>query len=178
MRLVWFGRALAAVAVLGLTVANTSADSVVVSGKARLNGFQEVTPKLTEGNGTFSLKVSNGTLSYTLTYSGLSSPAIMSHIHFAQPGVNGGVFLWLCGSPGFTGPAGTPVCPAGGGTVSRSGVTGADIQAIGDQNVPAGDLTAAIRLLRSGETYVNVHTVNFKGGEIRGLLKVSDESSD
>jgi hypothetical protein len=174
MKRVWIGRALAAVAVLGLTVANTSAETVVVSAKAKLSGFQESPPKLTDGNGTFSAKVSGGTLSYTLTYSGLSSPAFMAHIHFAQTAVNGGVFLWLCGSASAPGPAGTPLCPPGGGTVSRSGVTAADIQTVAGQNVTAGDFAGALRILRSGDAYVNVHTTNFPGGEIRGQVRTSE----
>jgi hypothetical protein len=179
MRLVWIGRALALVAVLGLTVANTSADTVVLSAKAKLTGFQESPPKLTDGTGTFSAKFSGGTLSYTLTYSGLSSNATQAHIHFAQPGVNGAVILWLCQTPAVTGaPAGTPMCPLAGGTVSRSGVTAADFITVGPQNFKSGDLNGFLRILRGGVAYANVHTVNFPGGEIRGLIKTNGDSED
>ena len=174
MRPRWILRSLTVVAVLALTVTVTNADESTLTLHAKLSGFKEVTPKLTAGTGTFHATVTGSTLSYRLTFSGLSSPAFMSHIHFAQPGVNGGIFLWLCGSAGAPGPAGTPTCPAGGGTVSRSGVTASDIRPVPDQNVAAGDFAGALRIIQSGDAYVNVHTVNFPGGEIRGEVKSED----
>ncbi|HEV2035358.1 MAG TPA: CHRD domain-containing protein [Candidatus Dormibacteraeota bacterium] len=188
MRLVWAGRMLAVIALLGLSVSvvTTSADEGKVSARATLSGFQENLPKLTDGTGSFSATVSSGTLSYKLTFSGLTSPAFMSHIHFGQPGVNGGVFIWLCGSAAAPGPAGTKTCPANGGTVTGT-VTAADVQSIlgtpppppsaANQNVHAGDFAGAVRILRSGDAYVNVHTTNFPGGEIRGQVTTSSNDS-
>lgn len=174
MRLKLILRSVAVVAVLGLTVAATSADEATLSMKAKLTGFQESPPKLSPSTGRFEARVIGSTISYTLTYSKLSSPAFMAHIHFAQPAVNGGIFLWLCGSTLAPGPAGTPTCPAEGGTVSRTGVTSADIQGIQGQNLTAGDFAAALTIIGGGVAYVNVHTINFQGGEIRGLVKVDD----
>lgn len=164
------------VAVLGLTVAATSADEATLSMRATLTGFQESPPKLAPSTGHFEATVTGSTLSYTLTFGKLSSPAFMAHIHFGQPAVNGGIFLWLCGTPGTptAGPAGTPACPANGGTVSRSGVTAADIQGVGAQNLAAGDFAGALSIIAAGDAYVNVHTTNFPGGEIRGAVR-SDE---
>ncbi len=169
MTLRWILRAAAVVAVLGLTVAATSADEATLSMHAKLSGFQEVTPKLSPSTGHFEATVTGLTLSYTLTYSKLSSPAVMAHIHFGQPAVNGNVFLWLCGPLG-TAPAGTPTCPANGGTVSRT-ITAADIQAIATQNLAAGDFAGALSIIAAGDAYVNVHTTNFMGGEIRGAVR-------
>jgi hypothetical protein len=174
MRLVWAGRVLAVTAILGLTVVTTSADEGNVSARAKLSGFQENLPKLTEGTGTFEATVSGGTLSYKLTYSGLGSDAFMSHIHFAQPGVNGGVFIWLCGSATAPGPAGTPTCPAKGGTVTGK-VSATAVQSLeAAQNLKAGDWAGAVRILNSGDAYINVHTTNFPGGEIRGQVKTNN----
>jgi hypothetical protein len=173
MRLLWAGRVLAVIALLGLTVVTTSADEGTVSAKAKLSGFQENLPKLTNGTGTFTARVNGGTLSYTLTFSGLSSDAFMAHIHFAQPAVNGGIFLWLCGSATQPGPTGTPTCPAAGGTVSGT-VSSAAILSIAAQNLNAGDFAGAIRILQSGDAYVNVHTTNYPGGEIRGQVKTNN----
>src|SRR5216683_2972701 len=172
MTLRWILRAAAVVAVLGLTVAATSADEATLSMRAKLTGFQENLPKLSPSTGHFEATVTGSTLSYTLTYSKLSSPAFMAHIHFGQPTVNGGVFLWLCGTPNTptAGPPGTPACPPDGGTVSRSGVTAADIQAVSGQNLSAGDFAGALAIIAAGDAYVNVHTVNFGGGEIRGAV--------
>jgi hypothetical protein len=174
MRLIWAGRVLAVIALLGLTVATTSADEGTVSARAKLSGFQENLPKLSTGTGTFTATLNGGTLKYTLTFSGLSSDAVMSHIHFGQPGVNGGVFIWLCGSAGFTGPAGTPTCPAKGGTVSGT-ATAASVQSLAPtQNLNLGDFAGAMRIIQSGTAYVNVHTTNWLGGEIRGQVKTGD----
>jgi hypothetical protein len=175
MRLKWILRSAAVIAVIGLTVVATNADEATLSMHAKLTGFQENTPKLSPSTGRFEATVTGSTLSYTLTYSALSSPAFMAHIHFGQPAVNGGVFLWLCGSAAAPGPAGTPTCPPNGGTVSRSGVTAADIQGISDQNLPAGDLAGALSIITAGDAYVNVHTTNFKGGEIRGAVRSAED---
>jgi len=171
-------RAAAVVAVLGLTVAATSADEATLSMRAKLTGFQESPPKLSPSTGHFEATVTGSTLSYTLTYSKLSSPAFMAHIHFGQPAVNGGIFLWLCGTPGTAnaGPAGTPACPPNGGTVSRSGVTAADIQGLSaSQNLGAGDFAGALSIIAAGDAYVNVHTVNFGAGEIRGAVRTEGD---
>jgi hypothetical protein len=174
MKLKWIFRFAALVAVLGLTAVATNADEGTLSLTAKLTGFQESPPKLSPSTGTFEATVIGSTLSYTLTYSKLSSPAFMSHIHFAQPAVNGGIFLWLCGSATAPGPAGTPTCPPDGGTVSRSGVTAADIQGVSAQNLTAGDFAGALRIITGGSAYVNVHSTLFPGGEIRGLVRSGD----
>src|SRR5438094_1134660 len=174
MRLRWIIRFAAVLAILGLTVVGTSANAEGRAVTAKLTGFEENTPKLTSGVGRFQATVQGSTLSYTLTYSGLSSPAFMAHIHFGQPAVNGGIFLWLCGSAAAPGPAGTPTCPPDGGTVSRSGVTAADIQGISAQNLSAGDFAGALSIIAGGDAYVNVHTTAFPGGEIRGLVRSGD----
>src|SRR5260370_33238313 len=125
MKLRWILRVAAVVAVLGLTVAATSADESTMSMHAKLTGFQESPPKLSPSTGRFEATVTGSTLSYTLTYSALSSPAFMAHIHFGQPAVNGGIFLWLCGSAPAPRPAGAPTCPANGRPASRRRVTAA-----------------------------------------------------
>jgi hypothetical protein len=140
--------------------------------EARLTGFAEVAPKLTDGTGTFTATLAGDRINYRLTYSGLSAPATVAHVHFAQRGVNGGVMAFLCGG------GGKPACPAGGGTVTGS-ITAADIQAIStpgatDQGVAAGDLAGALRVLRSGDAYVNVHSSRYAAGEIRGQVRGQD----
>jgi CHRD domain-containing protein len=178
MQLKWILRSFAVVAVLGLTVTVTNADEPTMPLHAKLTGFQEVPPKLTTGTGTFEATVTGSTLSYRLTFSRLSSDAIMAHIHFAQPAVNGGVFLWLCQSSTNPAPAlvaaKTPTCPAGGGTVSRSGVSAEDILAVSGQNVSNGEFAGIVSIIESGDAYVNVHTKNFPGGEIRGQVKAGE----
>ena len=136
---------------------------------ARLIGFAEVPSKLSNGSGTFEAALSGDQIRYRLTYSGLTAPATVAHIHFAQPGVNGGVMAFLCGG------GGKPACPANGGTVTGT-ITAADVQAINttgatDQGVAAGDFAGALRILQSGNAYVNVHSSRFTAGEIRGQVR-------
>ncbi len=169
------GKLLVAVALLALTTTAATANTSPSELRASLTGFGEVPPKLTDGFGTFKATASSDAVTFTLTYSGLTTPAFMAHLHFAQRGVNGGIFVWLCGTLG-----GKPACPAG--TTTPATVTGtftaADIRAVADQNVPAGDLAAALRVIQSGEAYVNVHTTNFPGGEIRGQVRAERSDQD
>jgi hypothetical protein len=171
-------RLLTVVGMLALVTTAASADESAANLKASLSGFNEVPPKATLGNGVFKAKASNGAIEFTMTYSGLTTPAFMAHFHFAQRGVNGGVFVWLCGKPGT--PAHQP-CPPGN-TSQRQTITGhitaADIQAVPDQNVSAMDMATAVRIIEAGDAYVNVHTSQFPGGEIRGQVSSGGGSSD
>ena len=58
---------------------------------AKLSGFQEVPPRLSNGTGRFRAVINDdNTISFSLSYSGLSGPATASHVHFGQAGVSGG----------------------------------------------------------------------------------------
>jgi CHRD domain len=169
MRLIWPIRVLALLGTLALSVSLVNANEGATKFSASMSGFNESPPILTNGTGTFHATVTATSLTYTDTFGGLTSDVQQSHIHFAQKGVNGGIFLFLCSNLG-NGPAGTPACPVHGGTVTRT-VTAADFSPVGAQNITAGDFAAALRILRSGNAYVNVHTKNFPGGEIRGQVR-------
>jgi CHRD domain len=179
MRRTWALRAVVLLAVIGLTGTAATADNGPTQFATTLSGFNEVPPILTDGHGTFHATVHGDSLTYTLQFSGLTSAPLQAHIHFAQRGVNGGIFLFLCSNLG-NGPAGTPACPADGTPVTRT-VTAADFVAIttptnpNPQNVPANDFAGAVRILRSGDAYANVHSANFPGGEIRGQIHFGDD---
>ena len=78
----------------------------------QLTSYQESAPAAisSQATGTFEVSIDDEaqTLSYTLTYSGLSAPATVAHIHFGKRAVNGGVTVFLCGTAVSPGPAGTP----------------------------------------------------------------------
>jgi hypothetical protein len=137
--------------------------------KAKLIGFQETPSILSNGTGTFTASLDPGgtSISYTETFANLSSPVIVSHIHFAEPGGAGAVFVFLCSG------GGKPTCPAGGGTVTGT-ITAADVLTVTAQGITGGDFAGLLRILKSGNAYVNVHTTNHPGGEIRGQVKVDD----
>jgi len=125
---------------------------------------------LSEGKGSLELKLDRGTqtLTYALTFSGLSAPVTQSHIHFGKEHVPGGVMVFLCTNLN-NGPAGTPACPARGGTVTGT-LSAASVIALPGQNVKAGDFDALEDALESDAAYGNIHTTNFPAGEIRGQV--------
>jgi hypothetical protein len=97
------------------------------------------------GSGTFTLQ--NSTLTFTITYSGLSGVATAAHIH---------------------GPAGTEqnappmvdLAPFNGGAFGVSGTIAGSVILTAEQKAA----------LLSGQTYVNIHTATFVAGEIRGQI--------
>lgn len=143
-------------------VPRQSLDTVGKKLKAKLDGFQQVPSLLTNGTGTFSATINSNSISYTLTYSGLSSTTTVAHIHFGQTGVNGGVIAFLCGG------GGKPACPTSG-TVTGT-ITAANIIGPADQGIALKDFAGALRAIESGNTYVNVHSKTYPMGEIRGQI--------
>jgi hypothetical protein len=132
--------------------------------EARLSGFQEVPANLSPGGGRFEARVAGDRIQFKLQYWAVTGVPLMAHIHLGQRGVNGGIFVFLCG--GTTRPA----CPPAPATIEGT-ITAADVLALPTQNLAAGDLAAALRAIRHGVTYVNVHTPNSPGGEIRGQVR-------
>ena len=165
----------AVVVVAASTLWAANADPIRL--RARLTGFQEVPPKLTNATGQFEAMVdpSRTSVSFVLRYSELTTPALFSHIHFGQPGVNGGIMVFLCNNT-TSGPQ-PRACPSRGGTISGT-FTARDVIGPGpdnpatDQGISPGNLRQVIRAILSGETYVNVHSQRFPSGEIRGKVNV------
>jgi hypothetical protein len=136
---------------------------------ARLDGFQQVPTLFSPGSGDFTATLSDDgtTLSYTLTYTGLTG-AFVAHIHLGETGTNGGVAVFLCGG------GGKPTCPTSSGTVSGT-ITAADVVGPTGQGLTAGAYANFLTALRAGATYVNVHTPGYPGGEIRGQIATGEE---
>lgn len=87
-------------------------------------------------------------VTWRLTFSKLSGRADAAHIHVGRPGKAGGVMVALCGP-------------------CRNGQRGA-----------ATITHDQLRSIRTGRTYVNVHTAKNAAGEIRGQVKASETSSN
>jgi hypothetical protein len=151
--------------------------------EARLEGFSEVPAVSTTARGSFTARlIDNGTaLSFKVTYRDLSGPPTQSHIHFGQPGVNGGISIWLCGQQ----PPATPnnptqpaVCPTGTSGEFSGVVTAANVldTASGGntQGIAAGEFGEVLRAMRAGVTYANIHTAKHPPGEIRGRITRDD----
>ena len=85
-------------------------------------------------------------LSYTLSYENLTAAPTVIHFHVGAPGASGGVDLGI---------------PVGGSPIV---VSNAAVSASAETNLLAGDW------------YVNIHTSNFGGGEIRGQVSAVPEA--
>jgi hypothetical protein len=78
--------------------------------------------------------------------------------------------VFLCSNLG-NGPAGTQACPAAGGTITGT-ITAANVTAgAAGQGIAAGEFAEFVNAIRAGATYVNVHSTNRPGGEIRAQLE-------
>jgi CHRD domain-containing protein len=129
----------------------------------RMSGYLEVPSISTTGRGKIEARINNSTsIEYKLTYSGLSGNPSVAHIHFAQPGVSGGIAAFLCGG------GGKPACPATG-SVSGT-IVAADVMAVAGQGIAATEIGELIAAMRAGFTYANVHTALYPSGEIRGQI--------
>lgn len=120
---------------------------------AKLSAAQEVPKPRRAGaaaQGSFAAALvrsgSGGTLTWKLTFRGLTGRATASHIHLGVRGRAGGVLAPICGP-------------------CRSG-------ARGSVNVNAKTIAA----LLGGTAYVNVHTARNAAGEIRGQLAKSAQA--
>ena len=117
-----------------------------------ITGAQEVPPVATAatGEGTAVISPDGSTITYIVTYSGLSGPAVAAHIHTGAVGVNGGIILPLTVGP-------SPMV----GTL-----TAADFTASGTITTFA----QAVAAIKAGNTYFNIHTAAHPGGEVRGQI--------
>jgi hypothetical protein len=135
-----------------------------------LTGYQEATPAgvSSTATGTFEATIDedSSTITFTETYTGLSGPALFSHIHFGNRYDSGGVSAFLCGG------GSKPPCPPG--TTDQATVTGtitaADVIGPAAQGIGPGDFAKLVDALRSGVAYANVHSPKFPAGEIRGQI--------
>lgn len=121
--------------------------------KGLLSGNQEVPARSTPGSGVVIAKYDVGTKTLELfgNYANLTTAIVNAHIHRGPAGANGPVFLPLAYTDSINGIV--------SGSVSLS------------QNLEDS--------LLSGNTYVNIHSRQFSGGEIRAqLVPASDGQTE
>jgi Cu/Zn superoxide dismutase len=116
-----------------------------------LNAEQETTGSTSTGSGFFSYTIEGDQLCYTLTVRDLTMAPFAAHIHIGPRNVAGPIVVGLLTPPAATS-AVSACIPAGEG----ADLTPAELAAI------AAD---------PRNYYVNVHTNNWPGGEVRGQLK-------
>ncbi|HSK56774.1 MAG TPA: CHRD domain-containing protein [Jiangellales bacterium] len=152
----------ALVAALGLAAAG-GAVGTPAAHVAPLSGAEEVpvNDSKARGIGVVKLSADGESLAYRLNVANIQN-VTQAHIHQAPPGVNGPIVAWLY----------PPAPPAqlipgrSSGTLQTGTITSADL--VGP--LAGQSLDALVAAIRSGNTYVNVHTSQFPPGEIRGQL--------
>jgi hypothetical protein len=114
--------------------------------KVSLSGAQSVPPVDTSGTGAADLTYDSATrtVTWNITYSGLSSPVTMAHFHGpAKEGQNGPVVIWL------TKQGAAPTTPVTGSATLNP---------------------EQAQQFTTGEWYINVHSQSHPAGEIRGQV--------
>jgi CHRD domain len=140
----------------------------------KLNGFNEVIggpgatslgSVSTTARGSLKLRIESNKITFRLRYRDMEGGTVsVAHIHFAQKGVSGGIIAFLCGG------GGEAACTTPNGDISGE-ITPAEIIGPIDQGIEAGSFAEAVRAIRAGAVYGNVHsTPRFPEGEIRGQL--------
>lgn len=154
--------ALLLVIVFAVSAGFASADSR--NFRAHLAGRNEVpadTGSQGQGQAIFQFSKDGAELSFKLIIANIEN-VTMAHIHLAPEGTNGPIVLWLRPS------APPPQLIPGrfDGVFVEGTVTAANL--VGPlAGMTLDDLRAA---MEAGNTYVNVHTSQFGGGEIRGQI--------
>lgn len=116
-----------------------------VSFTVALSGAAQVPPVTTAGSGSAALTWDPATrvVTWSITYSGLSSAATMAHFHNGATGKNGPVVVWL------------------------------STRGVGPSSPFTGSATltpAQAAQFEAGDWYINLHTKDHPAGEIRGQV--------
>jgi hypothetical protein len=127
---------------------------------AHLSGGEEVPPAdtVSQGQAIFRLSKDGTELEYKLIVANLEDLRV-SHIHLAPAGSNGGVVVFLYGVQLIPGRFSGVLAE---GTISAANFTG---------TLAGQPMSTLISHFESGNAYVNVHTVDYPGGEIRGQIR-------
>jgi hypothetical protein len=147
-------------------------DGSVIHLRATLLGANEVPPISSTATAEFEATISDGNVSFSLTFDGLAANAVAAHIHFAPKNVAGGVMIFLCGG------GGQPACPAATSGTIEGSIVPANVVGPAAQGITAGELAEAVQAILQGEGYVNIHNSSFPGGEIRGQVRVPGAEND
>ena len=139
-------RAIVGVALLASLAWTGLAQAAPVSFTVDLSGGEQVPPVTTSGSGKADLTydAATRTVTWSITFEGLSSPATMAHFHGpAAAGANGPVTIWLSKK----------------GEAAESPIKG-----------EATLTPEQAKEFDAGQWYINVHSKDHPAGEIRGQV--------
>ncbi len=127
---------------------------------ATLSGGEEVPARATAASGAAQIIVDGDQISYSIEVDDITA-VTAAHIHSGAPGVNGPIRLFL-------------YPPRQGDPAPQ--VTTTDRRILVSATVPSSNVSGVtfqelLAQMRANGAYVNVHTVQFPGGEIRGTVR-------
>lgn len=153
--------------VVGLVAVSLGVAGINRNWSQHANGSMEVPVRDTQGQAQAIFHLSNDgdSLEFKLIASNIEG-VTQSHIHCGHPGENGPVVVFLYG---FNAAGVSPSGILNEGTITDANVIARPSTAI----CPGGIATLddVIEKMNNGGAYVNVHTLVFPGGEIRGDIK-------
>jgi len=117
-------------------------------------GAERPTPVVTEGVGDVKFESDGTSVAFELKWDDLTTPAFAAHIH--------------CGGPEEAGPVGVTLFAAPMDTEGE--VEGAFSAPDAGNACGWEDLADVLGAMAAGDAYVNVHTTQHRGGEVRGQL--------
>jgi hypothetical protein len=165
MRRTFLGVA-AAVAVMGI------GGAAVAGGfqyRTTATGAEEVPVRSTSAEAKINIKVGPGSATYNLRFTEPITDVTQAHLHRGDPGTNGPIVVWLY-------PSAPPLSLVPGESEGRFVRSTLDTTSLCiAPSSPycvggVGDWDAFVADLDAGKLYLNVHTVEFPGGEIRGQV--------
>ena len=158
---------IAAAFVLGLVAVGIAVAGVNRNWSTHANGSMEVPVRDTQGEAQaiFHQSPDGDSIDFKLIVTNIEG-VTQSHIHCGAPGVNGPIVVFLYG---FNAAGVAPHGVLNEGTITNANV----IPRASSAQCPGGvaNLDDVIDKLNNDGAYVNVHTLVFPGGEIRGDVK-------
>ena len=156
---------------LSLTATMLPADAATLFFNATLNGATEIPPTGSPGTGFAIVTVDTvaDTMTVFETFTGLGSPTTASHIHCCavQPATVG-VATQVPSFVNF------PTGVMSGSFTQTLDMTLASsynpVFEAANGGTPASAFAALLAGMVAGDSYINIHTQQFTGGEIRGIL--------
>lgn len=144
-----------AIPALGMPALSPNRDFV-----AHLTGGDEVpsVDTLAQGQAILRLSKDGSQLGYKLIVANVEN-VTASHIHLAPAGVNGPIVAFLYPGPTIQGRT--------QGVLAEGTITAADL--VGP--LAGQPLSSLVANMSAGNTYVNVHTTQNPGGEVRGQIR-------
>ena len=166
--------------VVGLGAIGAAAVAAGAQFRATATSAEEVPPPgvviVSEGEARLNLKVDGETATYNLRITEPLENVLMAHLHKAPAGSNGGIAVWLYPSA----PPASLIPGTSEGRLAKGVIEPADLcpTAAAPYCVNGvGNWDAFVADLQAGLIYVNVHTSQYPGGEVRGQVHAQHDDN-